>query len=204
MGIFLHHHVQNGSGADPASYPMGTRAVSLGVKRPGREADHSPPSSAEFKEWVEIYLHYPYTPPWRGAQLQHRDNFTSPYQGSSVNIVTRLRDRWPGFDSRQGIDSFCHCVQTASGSHPTSKSFDTGIFSPGEYLSEREADHSLPSSVVVKNAWSYSSTPPYVSMVWCLIKLDIICLLPSLFQLFQLQTVHWQVATSEITWRGLL
>jgi len=27
------------------------------VKRPEREADHSPPSSAEVKEWVEIYLH---------------------------------------------------------------------------------------------------------------------------------------------------
>jgi hypothetical protein len=36
----LHHRVQNGSGAYPASYPVGTRAVSLGVKRPRREADH--------------------------------------------------------------------------------------------------------------------------------------------------------------------
>jgi hypothetical protein len=26
-------------------------ALSLGVKRPGRGADHSPPSSAEVKEW---------------------------------------------------------------------------------------------------------------------------------------------------------
>jgi hypothetical protein len=42
----------------------------------GREADHSPPSSAEVKEWVELYLHSPYTPPWRGAQGEHRDNFT--------------------------------------------------------------------------------------------------------------------------------
>jgi hypothetical protein len=33
----------------PASYPMGTRDFSLGVKRPGREADHSPSSSAEVK-----------------------------------------------------------------------------------------------------------------------------------------------------------
>jgi hypothetical protein len=43
-GIFsLHHRVQNGSGAHPASYPMGTRGgLSLGVKRAGREADHSP------------------------------------------------------------------------------------------------------------------------------------------------------------------
>jgi hypothetical protein len=35
----------------------------------GREADHSPPSSAEVKEWVELYLHYRNTPSWRGAQL---------------------------------------------------------------------------------------------------------------------------------------
>jgi hypothetical protein len=41
--------------------------LSLGVKRPGREADHSPPSSAEVKEWVELYLHSPNTPSWRGA-----------------------------------------------------------------------------------------------------------------------------------------
>jgi hypothetical protein len=34
-------------------------ALSMGVKRPGREADHSPPSSAEVKEWVELYLHSP-------------------------------------------------------------------------------------------------------------------------------------------------
>jgi hypothetical protein len=35
----------------------------------GREADHSPPSSAEVKEWVELYLHSPNTPSWHGAQL---------------------------------------------------------------------------------------------------------------------------------------
>jgi hypothetical protein len=43
----LHHRVQNGSGAHPASYPMGNKCSFSGVKRPGREADHSPPSSAE-------------------------------------------------------------------------------------------------------------------------------------------------------------
>jgi hypothetical protein len=48
----------------------------MGVKRPGRETDHSPPSSAEVKEWVELYLHSPNMPSWRGAQLKHRDNFT--------------------------------------------------------------------------------------------------------------------------------
>jgi hypothetical protein len=48
--------VQNGSGTHPASYPKGTRALSLGVKRPGREADNLPPSSVEIKECVELYL----------------------------------------------------------------------------------------------------------------------------------------------------
>jgi hypothetical protein len=44
-------------------------SLSLEVKRPGREADHSPPSSAEVKELVELYLHSPNTPSWRGALL---------------------------------------------------------------------------------------------------------------------------------------
>jgi hypothetical protein len=66
----LYHRVQNGSGAHPASYLMGTGALSLGVKRPGREADHSPPSSAEVREWIELYIHSPNTPSWRGAQLK--------------------------------------------------------------------------------------------------------------------------------------
>jgi hypothetical protein len=35
----------------------------------GREADHSPPSSVEVKEWVELHLQSPNTPSWCGAQL---------------------------------------------------------------------------------------------------------------------------------------
>jgi hypothetical protein len=45
---------QTGSGAHPASYPMGTGGAVPGVKRPGREADHSPPSSAEVKNGETI------------------------------------------------------------------------------------------------------------------------------------------------------
>jgi hypothetical protein len=58
-GIFSLHSVQNGFGAHPASYPRGTGAVSLEVKRPGCETDHSPPFSAEVKEWVGLYIHSP-------------------------------------------------------------------------------------------------------------------------------------------------
>jgi hypothetical protein len=53
-------------------------APSLGVKLQGREADHSPPSSAEVEECVELYLHSPNTPSWRGAQLKESTGTTSP------------------------------------------------------------------------------------------------------------------------------
>jgi len=43
-------------------------ALPLGVERPGREADHSPPSNAMSRMHGAM-------PPWHGAQLKHRDNF---------------------------------------------------------------------------------------------------------------------------------
>jgi hypothetical protein len=43
--------VQTGSGAHPASCTMGTGGSFPGGRaRPGRDADHSPPSSAEVKK----------------------------------------------------------------------------------------------------------------------------------------------------------
>jgi hypothetical protein len=36
---------------------MGTRGSSLDVKQPGCKADHSPTSSAEVKECMELYIH---------------------------------------------------------------------------------------------------------------------------------------------------
>jgi hypothetical protein len=55
----LRHHVQTDPGAHPTSYPKVTGDLPLGVKRPGREGDHSTPSSAEVKECVELYFHSP-------------------------------------------------------------------------------------------------------------------------------------------------
>jgi hypothetical protein len=45
-------------------------ALSLGVNGPGREAEHSPSSSAEVNVGVELYPHSRNTPSWRGAQLK--------------------------------------------------------------------------------------------------------------------------------------
>jgi hypothetical protein len=46
LGVRFFAHIQTGPGAHPASGPMGTGYVP-GVKRPGRNADHPPPPSAE-------------------------------------------------------------------------------------------------------------------------------------------------------------
>jgi hypothetical protein len=52
LGIFIFTTgVQTGSGAHPASCSMGTRGSFPGVKRPGRKAVHSPPSSVEVNAW---------------------------------------------------------------------------------------------------------------------------------------------------------
>jgi len=57
------------------------------VKRPGRETDHSPPSSADVKDWVELYVYCPSTTSWRGAQFKkHRDNFTFSF---TTNMSSR-------------------------------------------------------------------------------------------------------------------
>jgi hypothetical protein len=47
-------------------------ALSLGLKRPGREIDRSPPSSAEVKEGVELSFHSSSTPSRRGAQFKKK------------------------------------------------------------------------------------------------------------------------------------
>ena len=55
--------IQTGTGAHPASYTMGTGSF-LGVKRPGRGADHPPPSKRRAHERVGLYLYSPSGPSW--------------------------------------------------------------------------------------------------------------------------------------------
>jgi hypothetical protein len=76
--------VQTGPGAHPASCTMGTGGPFPGAKaRPGRDADHSPPSSAEVVNEQELYLLSPQAPPWRVAGLlylwQLEVRVTTPY-----------------------------------------------------------------------------------------------------------------------------
>jgi hypothetical protein len=50
--------------------------LSPGVKRPGREADHSPPSSAEVKN-SGVVPPLPHTTSWRGTLIKQRETLPS-------------------------------------------------------------------------------------------------------------------------------
>jgi len=80
---------------------------------------------------------------------------------SPVNIVTRVRDGRPAFHSQQS--------QTASGAHIAIQ-WALRALVPRLKQAGREADHSSPFYAEVKNAWNYTSTPPYVLMALCLFK----------------------------------
>jgi hypothetical protein len=77
MGIFL-FTIASRTALGPTQPPIQwvPGAFSMRVKRPGREADHSPPSSAKAKERMELYLQSPNTPSWRGVQLKKKSTGT--------------------------------------------------------------------------------------------------------------------------------
>jgi hypothetical protein len=135
--FFLHHCVQSGSVKHPIYYTMRTRGSFLGIKRPGREVNYSPPSSSEFKN------------AW---------NYTSalPIRRHGVVLSKAQRQLYllPFTTvSRQDLGSTQPPLQWVSGA------LSLEVKRPG-----READHSPPSSADVKNAWSYTSTPQYAFM----------------------------------------
>jgi hypothetical protein len=79
--------VQTGPGAHPASYTMGTGSFP-GVKRPGRGVDHPPPSSAEVKERVDLYLYSPSGPSW-------------PVIGLTLPFTTLMLTKWRWYCKRK-------------------------------------------------------------------------------------------------------
>jgi len=82
-------------------------------------------------------------------------------QSSSVSVETRLLDDQGSIPSRgsNGNFSLHHCIQTGSGADPAPIQWVLGALSKGVKWPGCD-DHSLPSSAMFKNVWSYTSTPP--------------------------------------------
>jgi hypothetical protein len=117
---------------------------------------------------------------WRISSREQQDGCTLKLRqiiwwirGSSVSMVTRLRAGRPGLISRYREEVFLFATvvfNIGSGANPVSYPVGTRTPSPGVKWPGRKADHSRPSSADVKNAWSYTSTLPYVIMARCLVK----------------------------------
>jgi hypothetical protein len=82
------------------------------------------------------------------------------------------RSAFRGFDSRRrlGIFLFTTASRLVLGPIQPPIKWAPRALSLWVKRPEREADHSYPSSVEVKNSWSYTSTPQYVFIAWCSVK----------------------------------
>jgi hypothetical protein len=98
---------------------MGTGGSFPGGKaRPGRDADHSPPSSAEVKNERELYLPPSQTPPWRVAgQYKQTTEGNDEACGSKKVSFRRTKQT-----------SFCHITRNL-------------IRAPSEVARENEKHH---------------------------------------------------------------
>jgi hypothetical protein len=79
-----------GSTKSPTQWVLG--AFSPGVNRPEREADHSPPISAEVKKtWVYTYTSTPYMSSCRSDYLvKYRDNFALTSRETHYDFTKRI------------------------------------------------------------------------------------------------------------------
>jgi hypothetical protein len=149
-----------------------------GVKLQGREADHSPPASAEVKKmWI-----YTSIPPY-AFMAQYLINYAQGQlniflfqlaismcwsRDSSVGIATvyGLDDQGGGSSSPGRVKKFRFSIscRSAPGSTQPPIKWVLGALSPGVKRQGSEADHSPPTSAEVKKMWIYTSTPLCVFM----------------------------------------
>jgi hypothetical protein len=92
--------------------------------------------------------------------------------GSPGSVVTRLWAERPEFHTCQERDFFLFVTASRPGLGPTNPLIEliSGAAVPPLKRPGREANHSPSSNAEIKNVLSYTSTPPYVFMVWCSIK----------------------------------
>jgi hypothetical protein len=98
------------------------------------------------------------------------------YTQFSLTTVSNISMGWTigalGFYSRRGLGIFLFTTEfrPALGSTQPPLKWVPGALSLAVKRPGSGSDHSPPSRAEVKNAGSYTSTPPYVFVTWCLVK----------------------------------
>jgi hypothetical protein len=91
---------------------------------------------------------------------------THRQQRDVLSLLFFFQNKESGLKKR--YSSIFYSVQTGSGAHPSLYPVAPGSSFPGGKQPGHEIDSSPPSSAAVKSS-SYTSTPPYVFMAWCLL-----------------------------------
>jgi hypothetical protein len=90
--IFLFSYtVETGSGAHTASYSVGIEDLSRGLRWPGREVGHSPPSRAEVKNECSYYHPYAFTSR-TGTTFSTFETLNNPYDTALLNSIQMICD----------------------------------------------------------------------------------------------------------------
>jgi hypothetical protein len=113
-------------------------------------------------EFLELYRHLHHGKLHYLRDIQAASILTGKYSLWTIIHQTRcsdlLRAGWPGFNSRHG-NILLHSIKAESGAHPVSYRMGT----EGDFTEDkrpgREADHSSPSSDVVKNGEAIPPLP---------------------------------------------
>jgi hypothetical protein len=163
-------------------------SFSLGVKRPGCEADHSPQSSAKVKNARS----YASTPPIRlhGVVLDKAARIAQCY-GAGIGLEDR------GFESRQGL-GILFTIASSPALGPTQPPIQwvPGALSLGVKRPGREADHSLQSSATSRMRGDIPPLPNTPSWCGAQLRTGMTLPLPYLYlcQLHRLQghNVEWE------------
>jgi hypothetical protein len=156
----LRHCAQTVSGAHPDSYSKSTWG-----SFPVGEADHSPPSSTGVKNaW-----NYTFPSPirltlWCSVKAQ------GLYLLYYIILYHIISYSFLGMSKFSSLSTVFPSYHTFLGSAQALIQWLQGALAPEVKRLRRKGDHSSPSSVEVKKAWSYNSTPPYVFMAWYLVK----------------------------------
>jgi hypothetical protein len=101
--------VQTGSGGHPASCTMGNVYPFPGGRaRPGRDADHSSPSSAEVMNELKLYLLSPQASPWRVVGLLYllKNKRITPYVCTRKSIDISMHQYKLTFNIWQEFSKF--------------------------------------------------------------------------------------------------